>query len=185
MADIHPFSVVDPSVVFGERVKVWQFATICERTVIGDDCVIGSSVWIGRDAIIGAGTRINDKTHISPHTNIGLNVFIGPGVVMTDDKHPVAGNKNYDAQPPTICDNASIGAGVVLLPGVTIGRGAMVGAGAVVTRNVPPGVVVYGVPAAQREVRIPPRIRYADCPDCMGLYPEGCPQCGDGLGPAQ
>lgn len=150
MADIHPLTVVDPSVVFGERVKVWQFATICERTVIGDDCVIGSSVWIGRDCQIGSGTRINDKTHVSPRTVIGRNVFIGPGVTMTDDKHPVAGNKNYHAEPATICDGASIGAGVVLLPGVTIGAGALIGAGAVVTRDVQPNTLVYGVPAAAR-----------------------------------
>lgn len=147
-ADIHPLTAIAPSVKFGERVKVWQFATICANTEVGDDCVIGSSVWIGSGVKIGSGTRINDKSHISHGTVIGKNVFIAPGVITTDDKWPVCGNKNYKAEPPTICDGASIGAGVILLPGVRIGEGALIGAGAVVTRDVTAHTIAKGVPAA-------------------------------------
>lgn len=147
MADVHPLTVVDSSVRFGERVKVYQFATICAGTVIGDDCVIGSSVWIGRNCLIRNGVRIQDKAFIVNGAVICSDVFIGPGVVMTDDRHPVAGNKEYNAEPPFICSGASIGAGAVILPGVRIGVRARVGAGAVVTHDVPSDLTVIGLPA--------------------------------------
>lgn len=150
MADIHPFTVIDRTVIFGERVKVWQFATICLGSVIGDDCVVGSSVWIGKGVRIGNGTRINDKTFICSHAVVGKNVLMAPGVIFCDDKYPKA-NVGYDAKPPIVRDNVSLGAGAILLPGVTIGEGALVGAGAVVTKNVPPGAVVYGNPARQSQ----------------------------------
>ena len=80
---------------------------------------------------------------------IGERVFIGPRVVMTDDKWPRAGNAAYEAQPPVIEDDAVVGAGAVLLPGVRIGRRAMVGAGAIVTKDVPAFAVVRCEPARE------------------------------------
>jgi acetyltransferase-like isoleucine patch superfamily enzyme len=74
-------------------------------------------------------------------------VFIGPCVTMTDDRHPRVGNADYNAEPPVIGDDARIGAGVVILPGVVIGARAMVGAGSVVTSSVPAGAAVRGTPA--------------------------------------
>lgn len=162
-ADVHPMTVVDPTAILGERVKIWQFATLCEGVEIGDDVVIGSSVWIGRHTFIGDGTRIQDKVHISPRMHIGRKVFIGPCVTFTDDKRPVVGNTNYKAEPAFVCDGASIGAGAVILPGVTIGANSLIGAGSVVTRDVPEGATVYGNPAKAREGRTPtPPVEYLD-----------------------
>ena len=142
--------VIDDTVVFGRNVIVWQFSSILPWAEIGDDCVIGSSVWIGRNVRLGKNVRIQDKAHITNNAIIGDDVFIGPGVMTSDDKYPRVGNKEYQSYPPIICDGASLGAGVILLPGVRIGKGAMVGAGAVVTRDVPPNLTVIGMPARER-----------------------------------
>lgn len=143
---IHGWTVIDPSVVLGERASVYQFASILEGTVIGDDCVIGSSVWIGRNCRIGNGVRFQDKAHITNGAVIEDDVFIGPAVVTMDDKYPRVRNPRYRAEPPIIRRAARIGGGAILLPGVEIGEGAFVAAGAVITRSIPPGGTAIGVP---------------------------------------
>jgi len=137
---------VASSVIFGENCTVWQGATICEETVLGEGVVVGSHVWIGRGCRIGAFTRIQHGAFIPNHTVIGRSVFIGPNATLTDDKHPKAGHF-YRPSPPILEDDCSLGASAVILPGVRIGRGAMVGAGAVVTRDVETMTTVTGCPA--------------------------------------
>ena len=112
--------------------------------------MIGSGCWIGRNVRIGHGVRINHGCFIPSGTIIKNKVFLGPGVTLTDDKLPRAGNVNYKAQPPLILHGASIGAGAVILPGVTIGARAMVGAGAVITKDVPDDDTAMGNPARLR-----------------------------------
>lgn len=149
---IHPMTVIDPSVVLGEGCKVYQFATICAGTVIGDDCVIGSNVWIGRNCRIGNGVRIQDKAHLTNGMVIEDDVFIGPLVATGDDKHPRVRNPDYRAQPPVFRKGSRIGMAAVILPGVEIGAGAEVGGGATVTKSVPPAVTVIGDAARARAV---------------------------------
>lgn len=115
--------------VVGERSKVESFVVAEGGVVIGDDCVVKPHCFLA------AGTRIYD------------HVFLGPGVVTCNDKHPVAHNKEFDSKPPVIRDWASIGAGAIILPGVEIGAHAVIGAGAIVTRDVPPKTTVTGNPA--------------------------------------
>lgn len=134
------------SVRFGERFKCYQFSTVCENVEIGDDVVVGSNAFIGAGSRIGSGTRIQHGAFIPKNTVIGMNVFIGPNVTMTDDRYPVAGVEYY-AEPPVLEDYCSIGAGATLLPGVRIGHGATVGAGAVVTRDVAANEIVKGNPS--------------------------------------
>lgn len=143
---IHKPVVLSPTITVGMTCTIWPFATICADTTVGSECVIGSGVWIGRGCQIGARTRIQTGAFIPNDTVIGEGVFIGPNVTMTDDKYPSAGTP-YTPNPPMLSDGCSIGAGAVLLPGVRIGRCAMVGAGAVVSQDVPPFVTVVGVPA--------------------------------------
>ena len=138
--------MVSASATFGENCTVWQYATICDEAVLGEGVVVGSAAWIGRGATIGHFTRIQHGAFIPNHTVIGRSVFIGPNATLTDDKRPKAGYF-YKANPPILEDECSLGAGCVILPGVRIGRGAMVGAGAVVDQDVPPFTTVVGVPA--------------------------------------
>lgn len=143
---IHPLAVVDETAKLAASANVYQFATICARTSIGMGSVVGTSVWIGRDCKIGANVRIQTGAFIPNGTVIEDNVFIGPNVTMTDDKYPRSGNHGYNAQPPHILKGASIGAGAIVLPGITIGANSMIAAGAVVTHDVGYGEVVKGIP---------------------------------------
>lgn len=148
MAD--PMAFIDPTAILGDNVKVWHFSVVLAGVAIGDNVSIGSGCEIGRGSIIGKNTRIGAHVFIPPNTIIGENCFIGPNVVMCDDKNPRVNNPEYDAHPPKIDFGASIGAGVVILPGVTIQQGARIGAGAIVTRDVPSNALVYGERAVER-----------------------------------
>ena len=144
---IHKFAEISLDARLHSTVKVYQFATICANTVVGEGSVIGASVWIGRDCSIGRGVRIQTGAFIPNGTVIQDRVFIGPNVTMTDDKYPKAGNHGYVAQPPKIYAGASIGANATILPGVIVGCNAMVAAGAVVTHDVMGEEKVRGLPA--------------------------------------
>ena len=139
MADVHP------SVEIGEDSYVWSFAVICEGVKIGRHCVVGSGVFIGRNCVIGDNVRIQDKAFVVDHMVIADDVFIGPHAVMTNDKYPVSGNNpGYKIEPPILEKGCSLGANCTILPGVRVGRYAMIGAGAVVTKDVLPWGIVKG-----------------------------------------
>ncbi len=146
---------VDRSARIGCGVKVWHCARVLADVVLGDDVMIGGGTEIGRGSIIGNGTRIQANCFLPSHSQIGARVFIGPNVVFTDDRYPCVHLPNdppYVAMPPVVEDHASIGAGAVILPGVRIGRGARVAAGAVVTEDVPAFTMALGVPAREKPV---------------------------------
>ena len=143
---------IDPSARIGGGTKVWHFAVILQDVVIGSDCSIGSHAEIGLGCIIGDGTRIGKGVFLPPDSRVGCNVFIGPGCIFTDDKYPKAGNRYYTAEPPVIENDASIGAGAVILPGVHIGHHAMIAAGAIVTRDVPAHGHVRCEPAREKVI---------------------------------
>lgn len=149
---IHEKACVAKDATLGANVKVWQFATIMPYVVLGDGVSVGSNAEIGTGSVIGDYSRIGHGVFLPPHSKIGREVFIGPSVTCCDDKYPRVNNAAYNAEPPVIEDGASIGAGVVLLPGVRIGSGAMIGAGAIVTRDVPEKAVVFGNPARSQKV---------------------------------
>lgn len=143
---------IDPSVRIGIATKIWHFAVILADVVIGDNVSVGSFVEIGRSSTIGSGTRIGSHTFLPTNSQIGQNVFIGPNVTFTDDRYPKVNNPSYRAEPPIVHDHASIGAGSVILPGVTIGHCAIIGAGSVVTKDVPDFCKVFGPAATRRPV---------------------------------
>ncbi len=126
-----------------ETTKVWHFAVIQRNVVIGANCSIGSHAEISAGCQLGSNVRIGHGTITAPGMKIGDDVFIGPNVTFCDDDRPVAGNTTYVRRPPTVLAGASIGAGAVIMPGVTIGRQAMVGAGALVLHDVPDCATVY------------------------------------------
>ncbi len=146
MAKIHPLSDVQ-SVHIGEHTSVWQFCVILPNAVIGDNCNICAQVLIENDVRIGDNVTIKSGVQVWDGIIIGNNVFIGPNVTFTNDKYPISKNINYEQLCTTIHDGASIGANATILPGVTIGAEAMIGAGSVVTKDVPAGELWVGNPA--------------------------------------
>ncbi|ABM81238.1 acyltransferase [Hyperthermus butylicus] len=136
-------TVIYERVVIGDRVQTGHHVIIREDTVIGDGTAVGTATVIDGRVRIGRNVRIETGVYIPPETVIGNNVFIGPRAVFTNDKYP----PSRRLQGAIVEDGAVIGANAVILPGVRIGRNAVVAAGSVVTRDVPPGTVVAGVPA--------------------------------------
>jgi acetyltransferase-like isoleucine patch superfamily enzyme len=134
---------ISPDAKLGKNVKVWHFSYVGSGTEIGDNVMIGSLAHIDYNVRIGSGTRVEGSVYIPPMSRIGKNVFIGPAAVLTNDPYPPS--KRMIGV--TIEDNAVIGARSVIKAGVKIGRGSVVAMGAVVTKDVPPGKVVMGVPA--------------------------------------
>ncbi len=148
-------SFIDPSATLGEGSIAWWYSRIMAEVRIGTHCSIGGGTEIGRGTVIGDYSRIGANVFLPPNTVIGERVFVGPGVVCTDDKYPrvaMPGDPPYDAKPPVIDDDAAIGAGAVLLPGVHIGKGARIAAGAVIVCSVPAAEMYVGFPARARDV---------------------------------
>ena len=140
-------------VSFGERVVVFSFTNLY-GCAIGDDTRIGTFVEVQRGAKIGKRCKIQSHTFICDGVEIGDEVFVGHGVVFINDKRPRAAIEGRLQSPedwellPTVVENgASLGSGAVILGGIRIGEKAIVGAGAVVTRDVPAGVTAVGNPA--------------------------------------
>ena len=150
-----PFRLI-ADVSFGEGVIVQSFTNLygCE---LGDGTRVGPFVEIQRGARIGARCKIQSHAFICDGVRIGDRVFVGHGVMFVNDKRPKATAEGGELQTEAdwelletnVEDEASIGSGAVILGGVTIGKGALVGAGAVVTRDVPPGATIAGVPGRE------------------------------------
>ncbi len=132
----------------GEGTKIWHFTHVRENVSIGRDCNIGEHVYIDNDVVIGRGCKIQNGANLYGPLRIGDNVFIGPGAIICNDRRPRAWVWDRSSTATTvICDRASVGAGAIILTGVTVGDSAMVGAGSVVTKDVPSNTTVIGYPA--------------------------------------
>jgi acetyltransferase-like isoleucine patch superfamily enzyme len=138
---------VDPSASVHRSVNIWHFAVVLESARLSENASVGSHAEIGAGAFVGVGSRIGAGVFLPANSLIGKNVFIGPRTVFTDDRMPKANNRGYKAEPPIVEDDAVIGAGCVILPGVVIGARAIIGAGSIVTKSVPAGMHVRGQPA--------------------------------------
>ncbi|MBQ8436529.1 MAG: N-acetyltransferase [Alphaproteobacteria bacterium] len=132
---IHPLSDVQ-STNIGEGTNIWQFCVVLAKAVIGKNCNICSHCFIENNVVIGDNVTIKNGVQIWDGMIIGNNVFIGPNVTFCNDKYPKSRNKNWKLEPVIIEEGASIGANSTILPGVVIGKGSMIGAGAIVTKNV-------------------------------------------------
>ena len=141
-------AIVFAGTTIGERVLVGDGARVGERVVVGDDVVIGSGSLVENDTTIGAMTKIQAEAYITAYSTLEEHVFIAPCVVTTNDNFMGRTEKRHELiKGPTIRRGARVGGGAVLCPAVEIGEEAFVGAGAVVTKDVPPRAVVVGSPA--------------------------------------
>lgn len=152
---IEKTSIISKDSEIGKNTKVWHLSQIREYAKIGEDCIIGKNCYIDHHVKIGNNSKIQNNSSIYYMTTIEDGVFIGPHVIITNDKNPRAidakGNlktdKDWKAEKSIIKEGASIGAGSIILPGLKIGKFAMVGAGSIVTKDVPDYGLVYGNPA--------------------------------------
>ncbi len=147
-AFIHPSAIVDDGAVLGTGSKVWHFSHVLGGSRIGENCILGQSVMAGPDVVIGSGCKIQNNVSIYKGVTLEDDVFCGPSCVFTNVLTPRAFVERKDEFLPTLVGKgATIGANAVIICGVTIGAFAMIGAGAVVTRDVPPHALMLGNPA--------------------------------------
>jgi UDP-2-acetamido-3-amino-2,3-dideoxy-glucuronate N-acetyltransferase len=149
-AIIEASAIVDPGAVLGAGTRVWHFAHVCGGARIGAGCSLGQNVFVGNDVRIGNRCKIQNNVSVYDAVTIEDEVFCGPSMVFTNVWNPRAAIVRKDAYRPTLVRHgASIGANATIVCGVTIGRYALVGAGAVVVRDVPDFALMAGVPARQ------------------------------------
>lgn len=146
MPRIHPLADVKSQHI-GEGTRVWQFCVVFENAKIGKNCNLCAHTLVESDVVIGDNVTVKSGVYIWDGTRIEDNVFLGPNATLTNDLMPRSKQYPEVFSGITLRSGCSIGANATLLPGVTIGFNAMVGAGAVVTKSVPDNAVVVGNPA--------------------------------------
>lgn len=180
---IHPSAAVSDEASIGSRTQIWNQSQVREGASIGRNCILGKDVYVDFGVQIADNVKIQNGAYIYHGTTIERGVFIGPGAIFTNDRRPRAinpdgslkGDDDWEVGYTRVLSGASIGAGAIILPGIVIGRFALVGAGAVVTRDVRDHALVAGNPARQ--------LGYV-CQCAERLAPVGqageyaCPACG-------
>jgi acetyltransferase-like isoleucine patch superfamily enzyme len=179
---IHPTADVSPKAALGEGTRVWHEAQVREGAVIGRNCILGKGVYIDFGVQIGDNVKIQNRSSIYHGVTLESGVFVGPHVVLTNDLLPRAVNPDGELKSDAdwelgrivVREGASLGAGAIIVPGVTVGRWAMVGAGSVVTSDVPDYGLAYGNPARLKGWVCPCGHRLEQRKD--GVWK--CPSCG-------
>ncbi len=155
MADdvfVHPTAVVDEPCSIGAGTRIWHFAHVSKDATIGERCTVGQNVFVGRGVTIGNGCKIQNNVAVYEKVTLEDDVFCGPSMVFTNVMNPRCAypRDRETGFLPTLCKKgATIGANATIVCGTTLGEYCFVGAGSVVTRDVPAYAVVYGVPARQ------------------------------------
>lgn len=147
-------TIVYDDVRAGESFQTGHHALVREQTVLGDNVLVGTQTVIDGTTAVDDDVSMQTGVYIPSETKIGSNVFLGPNATLLNDQYPV--RTDADLIGPTIENGVSVGANATILPGVTVGEGAFVAAGSVVTEDVPPWTLAAGVPATHRE--LPPKL---------------------------
>jgi UDP-2-acetamido-3-amino-2,3-dideoxy-glucuronate N-acetyltransferase len=146
----HETAVVDAPVSIGDETKIWHFSHIMSGAVIGSNCILGQNVFVAASVVLGNRVKVQNNVSLFDGVFCADDVFIGPGVVFTNITNPRSFIERKHAYKKTIVQQgASIGANATILCGNTIGSFALIGAGAVVTRNVAPYALITGNPGKQ------------------------------------
>jgi UDP-2-acetamido-3-amino-2,3-dideoxy-glucuronate N-acetyltransferase len=172
---IHPTAIVEAGAVVGEGTKIWHHSHIRSGSRIGVDCTIGFAVYV--DTGVAIGDRCKIQNHVSVYQGVVLedDVFVGPAVAFTNDRYPRAGSTTWEVVATSVRRGASVGANATIVCGVELGAWSMIGAGAVVTTDVPAHGLVTGSPAMLRGWVCTcgrPLVRLGEAP------PKHCPHCG-------
>jgi acetyltransferase-like isoleucine patch superfamily enzyme len=175
---IHETAIVEEGAQLGEGTRVWHFAHIRKGAKIGKNGNIGKDVYIDTNVIIGDNCKIQNFASLYHGLIVGNNVFIGPHVCFTNDLFPRASIWNEERLVKTVVkDGVSIGANSTIIAGITIGEYAMIGAGAVVTKDVPNRALVFGNPARLRGFVCECGIKLEKQSKKKNLVLLLCPQC--------
>jgi UDP-2-acetamido-3-amino-2,3-dideoxy-glucuronate N-acetyltransferase len=146
----HETAIVDPGARIGAGTRVWHFAHVCAGATIGERCSLGQNVFVGNRVVIGSNVKIQNNVSVYDNVTIEDDVFCGPSMVFTNVLNPrSAVSRKSEYQDTLVRRGATLGANCTIVCGVTIGEYAFVGAGAVVTHDVPDYALVVGVPARQ------------------------------------
>jgi acetyltransferase-like isoleucine patch superfamily enzyme len=159
-AHLRSGTVIYAGSAIGRRLQTGHNVVIREQVRIGDDVSIWSNSVVDYGCVIGDRVKIHSNCYIAQYTELESEVFLAPGVIIANDLYPGSRASGDAMAGPLIREGAQIGVNVTLLPYITIGRGAVIGAGAVVTRDVPDGMIAYGNPAAV--IRPVPDSRYVE-----------------------
>ena len=150
MKFIHNTAIVDDEVIIGKNVSIWHFSHVLHGSSIGDNCTLGQNVMIGPKVKIGNGCKIQNNVSIYEGIELGKDVFCGPSCVFTNVINPRAFiNRKSEFKKTIVNDGATLGANCTIVCGVKIGKFALIGAGAVVTKDVDDYALYVGVPAKQ------------------------------------
>ena len=150
---IHPSAIVDEGAVIGEGSRIWHWVHVCSGAYIGKGVSLGQNVFVGNQVVIGNHCKIQNNVSVYDNVTLEEGVFCGPSMVFTNVRTPrceYPRNTSKDYADTLIKRGASIGANATIVCGVTLGKNAFVGAGAVVTKDVPDYAMVYGNPAVIR-----------------------------------
>ncbi len=146
----HPTAVIDDNCSIGDDTKIWHFSHIMSNCIIGNDCNIGQNVVISPEVILGENVKVQNNVSIYTGVICEEDVFLGPSMVFTNVVNPRSAVERKKEYKKTIVrKGATIGANATIICGIEIGKYAFVGAGAVVTKDIPPYALVYGNPSKQ------------------------------------
>lgn len=182
---VHPSAEVSDEARVGQGTRIWHQAQVLPRARIGCECILGKGVYVDFDVSIGDRCKLQNGVYVYHGATVEDGVFLGPGVMLLNDKNPRAINpdgrlksgSDWQVSPTHIGEGAGIGGGSIILPGVTVGKWAIIGAGSVVTKDVPAYGLAFGNPARLEGFVCP-------CGQRLELKPKGdetvwfeCPNC--------
>lgn len=150
LIQVHPTAVIDSGAQIGEGTKIWHFSHVMPDSIIGKNCILGQNVMIAPQVILGDNVKVQNNVSVYTGVICEDDVFLGPSCVFTNVINPRSFiNRKDEFKPTVVKKGASIGANATIICGITIGEYALIGAGAVVTKDVEPYALVVGNPAKQ------------------------------------